>query len=96
MAKHGTARDDRRPTIGDLRTLRGKSDVSPSSVRADVLDRLIHERLRLGIVRLAGRVTQREIRKQEARHGRVLDDILGAPHHDGGNAVGFEVAGNEG
>ncbi len=50
MAKHGTARDDRRPTIGDLRTLRGKSDVSPSSVRADVLDRLIHERLRLGIV----------------------------------------------
>ena len=50
MAKHGTARDDRRPTIGDLRTVRGKSEVSPSSVRADVLDRLIHERLRLGIV----------------------------------------------
>ena len=52
MAKHGTARDDRRPTVsGDLRTVRGKPDVSPvSSARADALDRLIHERLRLGIV----------------------------------------------
>ena len=52
MAKHGTARDDRRPTVtGDLRTLRGKPDASViSSARADALDRLIHERLRLGIV----------------------------------------------
>jgi DNA-binding MarR family transcriptional regulator len=52
VAKHGTARDDRRPTVtGDLRTLRGKPDASPvSSARADALDRLIHERLRLGIV----------------------------------------------
>ena len=50
MAKHGTARDDRRPTVGDLRTVRGKSDVSPALSRADSLDRLIHERLRLGIV----------------------------------------------
>jgi DNA-binding MarR family transcriptional regulator len=50
VAKHGTARDDRRPTVGDLRTVRGKSDVSPVSSRADSLDRLIHERLRLGIV----------------------------------------------
>ncbi len=51
MAKHGTARDDRRPTVGDLRTLRGKSEAgSASSVRGDALDRLIHERLRLGIV----------------------------------------------
>ena len=49
MAKHGTARDDRRPTVGDLRTVRGKSDASHAS-RADSLDRLIHERLRLGIV----------------------------------------------
>lgn len=50
MAKHGTARDDRRP-VGDLRTMRGKSDGAPtSSGRADALDRLIHERLRLGIV----------------------------------------------
>ena len=49
MAKHGTARDDRR--VGDLRTLRGKSDgAAPASARADALDRLIHERLRLGIV----------------------------------------------
>jgi DNA-binding MarR family transcriptional regulator len=48
VAKHGTARDDRRP-VSDLRTLRGKSD-GAVSVRADVLDRLIHERLRLGIV----------------------------------------------
>ena len=51
MAKHGTARDDRRPSVsGDLRTDRGKSDAGASSVRADALDRLIHERLRLGIV----------------------------------------------
>ena len=51
MAKHGTARDDRRPSVsGDLRTVRGKSDAGASSVRADALDRLIHERLRLGIV----------------------------------------------
>ena len=52
MAKHGTARDDRRPNMtGDLRTLRGKSEaLRPSSARADALDRLIHERLRLGIV----------------------------------------------
>ncbi len=50
MAKHGTARDDRRP-VGDLRSVRGKSDGgTPVSARADVLDRLIHERLRLGIV----------------------------------------------
>ena len=49
MAKHGTARDDRR--VGDLRTLRGKADgAAPTSARADALDRLIHERLRLGIV----------------------------------------------
>ena len=34
-----------------MRTLRGKSDGSPAgSPRAGVLDRLIHERLRLGIV----------------------------------------------
>lgn len=50
MAKHGTARDDRRPTVGELRTLRGKNDASQASSRADALDRLIHERLRLGIV----------------------------------------------
>jgi DNA-binding MarR family transcriptional regulator len=37
--------------VGDLRTVRGKSDgASQSSSRADALDRLIHERLRLGIV----------------------------------------------
>jgi DNA-binding transcriptional ArsR family regulator len=52
VAKHGTVRDDRRPGVtGDLRTLRGKADGGPvSSARADALDRLIHERLRLGIV----------------------------------------------
>jgi len=50
VAKHGTARDDRRPSVGDLRTVRGKSDGAPASMRADALDRLIHERLRLGIV----------------------------------------------
>ena len=47
MAKHGAARDDRRTSAGDLRTVRGKTE---GSARADSLDRLIHERLRLGIV----------------------------------------------
>ncbi len=54
MAKHGTARDDDRPPPGmgsGLRTFRGKTDgKSPSPGRAGVFDRLIHERLRLGIV----------------------------------------------
>jgi DNA-binding MarR family transcriptional regulator len=52
VAKHGTARDDKRPNVtGDLRTVRGKTDGGAvSSARADALDRLIHERLRLGIV----------------------------------------------
>jgi DNA-binding MarR family transcriptional regulator len=51
VAKHGTARDDRRPSGGDLRTVRGKPEAhSVGSARADALDRLIHERLRLGIV----------------------------------------------
>lgn len=52
MAKHGTARDDGRPNVsGELRTVRGKSEGKPaSSARADAFDRLIHERLRLGIV----------------------------------------------
>jgi DNA-binding MarR family transcriptional regulator len=52
VAKHGTARDDKRPNVsGDLRTVRGKTDAGAvSSARADALDRLIHERLRLGIV----------------------------------------------
>jgi DNA-binding MarR family transcriptional regulator len=51
VAKHGTARDDRRPNVSNLRTVRGKSEgTSAASSRADALDRLIHERLRLGIV----------------------------------------------
>ena len=52
MAKHGAARDDGRANIGgDLRTLRGKTATrGTSAARADALDRLIHERLRLGIV----------------------------------------------
>ena len=49
MARHGAARDDRRAGGGDLRTVRGKADPIASG-RAEVLDRLIHERLRLGIV----------------------------------------------
>ncbi len=48
MAKHGTARDDSRPDPADLRPVRSKAERSPA--RADALDRLIHERLRLGIV----------------------------------------------
>ena len=51
MAKHGTARDDEgRGANGGLRSVRGKPDPKPASGRAHALDRLIHERLRLGIV----------------------------------------------
>lgn len=50
MAKHGAARDDEGPRVsGGLRSMRGKSEAKASS-RAYALDRLIHERLRLGIV----------------------------------------------
>ncbi|HXG69686.1 MAG TPA: transcriptional regulator [Gemmatimonadaceae bacterium] len=48
MAK--PARDDSRPSGGDLRSLRSKGESKQASGRADALDRLIHERLRLGIV----------------------------------------------
>lgn len=52
MAKHSTARDSEGSGVGTgLRSVRGKSDVKAvSSGRAHALDRLIHERLRLGIV----------------------------------------------
>lgn len=52
MAKHGTARDSEGSGVGTgLRSVRGKSDVKAvSSGKAHALDRLIHERLRLGIV----------------------------------------------
>ena len=38
-----------RPPVNDLRAVRVKGDTKPSA-RSDALDRLIHERLRLGIV----------------------------------------------
>ena len=51
MAKHGAARDDEgRSVTGGLRSLRGKSETKSASARPHALDRLIHERLRLGIV----------------------------------------------
>ncbi len=48
MAKHGALPDDRRKAAPDpkLRPVRGR----PSDVLAPELDRLIHERMRLGIV----------------------------------------------
>ena len=48
MAKHSAVPDDRRksPTDQKLRTVRGKA----ADVLAPDLDRLIHERMRLGIV----------------------------------------------
>lgn len=48
MAKHGTAREDRQPA-SELRAVRGKGE-GKQAARSDALDRLIHERLRLGIV----------------------------------------------
>src|SRR6202051_3081224 len=52
------------------------------------------QRLRADILRLAGEIAEREVREQEARHRRMLDDILGAAHHHGGNAACLEVARN--
>ena len=48
MAKHSAVPDDRRKPAGDakLRTVRGKA----ADVLTPDLDRLIHERMRLGIV----------------------------------------------
>ncbi len=46
MAKHGAARDNDR-SEGAMRTAGARR---PATRRADELDRLIHERLRLGIV----------------------------------------------
>lgn len=48
MAKHGIVREDR-AAANDLRAVRGKPD-NKQAARSDALDRLIHERLRLGIV----------------------------------------------
>jgi DNA-binding MarR family transcriptional regulator len=50
VAKHGTARDDEGRGVNGLRSVRGKPEAKPASGRAHALDRLIHERLRLGIV----------------------------------------------
>ncbi len=48
MAKHGVVREDR-PPANALRAVRSKGDPK-AAARSDALDRLIHERLRLGIV----------------------------------------------
>ena len=48
MAKHGAAREDN-PPVNEIRALRSKGDTKAAE-RSDALDRLIHERLRLGIV----------------------------------------------
>jgi len=37
------------------------------------------------------RIAQRKIREQKPRHRRMLDDVLGATHHDRGNAVGLQM-----
>ena len=52
--------------------------------------------LRGHVVRLAGAVAEREIGEQEARHGGVFDDVLGAAHHHGRNAVRLEMARDQG
>ena len=48
MAKHSVVREDRPPS-SDIRAIKGKGE-SKTAARSDALDRLIHERLRLGIV----------------------------------------------
>jgi DNA-binding MarR family transcriptional regulator len=48
VAKHGIVREDR-AAQNEIRAVRGKGEVKQAG-RSDALDRLIHERLRLGIV----------------------------------------------
>ncbi len=50
MGKHGTVRQAGRAQADGLRPVRGKSAGKPEAAHSDALDRLIHERLRLGIV----------------------------------------------
>ncbi len=50
MAKHGTVRQAGRAQADGLRPVRGKSAGKAEAAHSDALDRLIHERLRLGIV----------------------------------------------
>ena len=42
--------------------------------------------LRGRVVRPAGGIAEREVGEQQPRHADVLDDVLGAAHHDGGDA----------
>jgi hypothetical protein len=47
------------------------------------------------IMGLACRVAERKIAEQKPRHRGVLDDVFGAAHHHGGNAVGLEVSSDQ-
>ena len=61
----------------------------------DCKRQLEREGLRFRISRLAGRIAERKIGKQEPGNADILDDILGAAHHDRGDPVHFEHTGSE-
>ena len=56
---------------------------------------LEREGLRLRVLRPARRIAEREVGEQQARHADVFDDVLGAAHHHGGDAVRLQCAGGE-
>ena len=51
--------------------------------------------LHVGIPRVSAGVSQREVAENEAGHAAMLHDILGGADDDGGNAVGFEMTGDQ-
>src|SRR3954453_3706557 len=52
--------------------------------------------LRYCVMWLAGGIAEWEVAEQKAWRRGVLDDVLGASHHDGRDAVGLEMARHEG
>ena len=57
--------------------------------------KLQRERLRFRVMRPARRIAEREIAEQKARHADIFDNVLGASHDHGRDAVLFEVTGGQ-
>src|SRR5438270_11749286 len=49
------------------------------------------EGLRGRVLGPARRIAQRKVAEQKARHAAIFDDVLGAAHDDGGDAVLFQM-----
>ncbi len=60
-------------------------------VKAEADDGALHG----DVVRLAARVAEREVSEDEARHAAMLDDVTRRAEDHGGDAVRFEVTGDQ-